>query len=84
MEIVTVWFLVQLFAATGGGSDYWTLRPGNMPIEFKTQVQCTQAGMDLMIDRRNTQTKLICIEADDEQDLHDIMLRNFRFKGDAI
>lgn len=80
----TVWFLVQLFAATAGGPDTWVLRLGHMPVEFPTLTQCNQASMDLMIDRRNKRVKLYCIEADDEQDLHDIMLLNFRFEGDNI
>ncbi len=81
MSIVTptVWFLVQLFAV----GDTWALRPGHMPEEFATLTQCNQAGLDLMIDRRNEKIKLHCIEADDEHDLQKIMLHHFKFRGDS-
>ncbi len=77
--IATVWFLVQLIAI----GDHWALRPGHMPEEFPTLAQCDEAGGYEMIDRRNPKIKLWCIEADDEQDLHDIMKAAFNFGGES-
>jgi len=73
--ITTSFFLVMLFAV----GDHWAIRPGHMPEEYPNLQLCMNAGVDKMIDRRNGKIKLHCIEADDEEDLHKIMLRNFTF-----
>lgn len=74
----TVWFLIILFL-TG---DHVSL--GSMPVEFATQKECSTAGMNLMIDRRNKKVKLHCIEAGDEADLSKILRANFNFGGQGI
>ena len=73
----TVWFLVTLFAV----GDHWAMRPNAMPEEYVTQQECMDAGVSKMIDRRLKSIKLVCVEADDAQDLHKILNEAFRFPG---
>jgi len=80
ITMVTTWYLVLLVAV----GDHWSLDPNHLPAPFKTQQECVDEGFSLMIDRRNEKAKLYCIEADDWQDLHDIMLKAFKFGGDNV
>lgn len=74
---MTVWFLVMLLSV----GDHVVLQ--EYPEQFDTQLACSQAGIDLWIDRRSP-LKLFCIEADDELDLSNIMRQNFTFGGQGI
>lgn len=76
--VATVWFLIVLVMFP----DHVHLERG--PYPFATQAECSTEGRSLMIDRRNKTLKVICIEANDEFDLHTIMNEEFNFGGQAV
>lgn len=74
---MTVWFLVMLLFV----GDHVQMQ--EYPIEFDTQLECSQAGLDLMIDQRSP-LKLFCVEADDALDLSVILRDAFTFGGQGV
>ena len=75
--MITTWYFVLLVAV----GDHWALDPLRYPEPYATLQECMDASNFLMIDSRDKRFSLNCIEADDEFDLHKIILENFRMPG---
>ncbi len=74
--MVTVWYFVVLLLTSGG---YVSLDPANLPMELPTQQACGDEATSRMIDRRNPNIALFCVEADDYDDMVKILNDNFDF-----
>lgn len=72
--MMTFWYFVMLFTA----GDIFVLNPDYPPIKLKTQQECVNYAVSLMIDKRSG-ISINCIEADDDKDLYLILMRNFNF-----
>ncbi len=84
MEAIYIWFFVILFRADAG---HWQLDPTNPPLVMESYQACVNEGMSRMVDRRNPNINMLCVEADDEADLVKILLENIDFgqkKGDPV